>query len=382
MQAEEALALSEMKYRTVAEFTWDWEFWLGNDRQFLYVSPSCQRISGYSPAAFLEDAGLLLRTVRAADRSRVAASLENAFKGGVEEGIDFRILGRDRRSRWVSLAFQPVIDQDGRHQGVRGSIRDIDERKSAETKLLEYQQRLRELASRLSLTQERERKLLAKGLHDGIGQSLALARLRLGRLQEELVSSPTMAEAVVAVRALIEDTIQETRDLTFELSPPILYEVGFSAAAEWLAEVMQRKYGYSCRIEASRRVGRLPDDLAVELFATIRELLVNVGKHAKARQVTIGIERRGEMIRIRVRDDGVGFELQKDAGRGFGLFNARECLGILGGTLKITSTPGAGVDVLVTAPVKPRTIRASGGARGSAPGLAVSESGLQKEPRR
>ncbi len=122
-------------------------------------------------------------------------------------------------------------------------IRDITERKASEEKIRVYEEQLRSLASELTLLEERERRRIANDLHDHIGQNLALSKIKLGELRASVSSS--LVKPLHEIHGLIEQTIQYTRSLTFELSPPILYELGFEAAVEWLAEQIQEKHGIS-----------------------------------------------------------------------------------------------------------------------------------------
>ncbi|MFZ3137567.1 MAG: PAS domain S-box protein [Thermodesulfovibrionales bacterium] len=134
----------------------------------------------------------------------------------------------------VQLTSIAVKDANGMPIGIITACEDITERKETEKKLIDYQKQLQSLASQLSLIEEQERRRIATDLHDHIGQTLALCKIKLGALYE---STPhNLAGSLNEIRGLLEQTIQYTRSLTFELSPPILYELGFEAALEWLGE--------------------------------------------------------------------------------------------------------------------------------------------------
>jgi len=229
---------------------------------------------------------------------------------------------------------------------------EIAERKRTEEKIHSYQEQLRSLASELSLTEERERRAIATDLHDHIGQILALTKIKLGELQQQ-AKGRTLEE----IRELVEQSIQYTRSLTFELSPPILYELGFQAAVEWLAEQMQEKHGIRISVNGNHAVGPLSDDIRMFLFKAVRELLLNVAKHAQARQTTVSIRQEGENLRIAVADDGVGFDVSQLEGpsgstRGFGLFSVRERSNHFGGQLEINSQPGKGTTAILFVPLQ------------------------------
>ena len=135
---EEALQKSEEKYRIVADFTYDWEEWIGSDGQYLYVSPSCERITGYSPEEFLANPDLVTLLTHPSDQAMVAAHYNDAADGGREpEHIDFRIISRSGEERWISHSCQAVFGEDGRWLGRRASNHDISMRRKLAEELME-----------------------------------------------------------------------------------------------------------------------------------------------------------------------------------------------------------------------------------------------------
>ncbi len=232
--------------------------------------------------------------------------------------------------------------------------KDISERKEAETKLLAYQEQLRALTSEMVLVEERERRRIASELHDQIGQNLALGKLKLTALEKK-PGNEAMKKELAVVRRLLECSIQDARSLIFDLSPPVLYELGFAAALEWLAEKMQTQFHIPIELECCRTVPELQLDQQVILFQVIRELLVNVGKHSRARQAKIILTHEGPLLKIQVNDDGVGFDASKiftprKQQSGFGFFSIRERLNYLGGKLEVKSRPGQGSQIILTVP--------------------------------
>jgi PAS domain S-box-containing protein len=236
---------------------------------------------------------------------------------------------------------------------------DITERKRAEKKLLGYQEKLQSLASELSLVEERERRAIATDLHDQIGQTLSVIKMRCFELRDNLQESDLLRQ-VDEIRELVKQTIQDTRTLTFELSPPVLYELGLVAAIDWLAEQFQLKHNLQCTVETDRRPKPLSQDIEIVLFRSVRELLINIVKHAGANRVRITIRAGRKNLRIRVTDDGIGFSPEMRATRAyrdrqFGLFNITERIRHLGGRLEIDSQEGKGTMVSLVAPLKQPT---------------------------
>jgi signal transduction histidine kinase len=232
---------------------------------------------------------------------------------------------------------------------------EIGERNKAEKKLLISQGQLRSLASELSLAEERLRRKIATDVHDHIGQNLAISKIKLDSLQDS-VSLPDVAESLGEISELVGETIESTRSLTFELSPPVLYELGFEAAVEWLVRQARAQHRLSTEFKNDGRAKPLEHNVRVLLFQAVRELLVNVAKHAKARNVTVSARRVGNEIQVSVEDDGIGFDAFKAGSQayktgGFGLFSIRERLGLIGGHLDIESKPDIGTRVTLVAPI-------------------------------
>jgi PAS domain S-box-containing protein len=147
MWAEKELRESEERYRTVADFTYDWEYWVDAEGNFLYVSPSCQRITGYSTKEFIDDPDLMTRIIHPDDRTEMLDHYHKVRKVTPDavNAIDFRIIRRDGATRWIGHVCQPVYDQKGQISGRRAGNRDITERKRAEEEIQQSEERYRSL---------------------------------------------------------------------------------------------------------------------------------------------------------------------------------------------------------------------------------------------
>ena len=229
---------------------------------------------------------------------------------------------------------------------------EIKERKNYEEKLHSQRTRLRQLTYKLLLTEERERRQLASDLHDQISQNLALCQLKLSMLR-------TSCDAVHADRTReineIEDKldqiIRETRTLTFEISPPILYELGLKPALEWLLENTFRQSGIDTCIEGDLEESRLDNSLSILIFRTVRELLHNVIKHANASKAVVCLSQKQHFCEICVTDNGIGFDSEKQSKIiGFGLFSIRERFSSIGGKFLVLSASGEGTRAILRIP--------------------------------
>jgi len=239
-------------------------------------------------------------------------------------------------------------------------LRSIDEqarRRQTEQKLLEHQRQLKRLASQLTLAEERERRRIAGELHDHVSQSLALAKIKLDSLHAS-ATSPALAGSLQETCNALEKAIQDTRALTFDLSYPILYELGFEAAvAEWLNEQVCDKHGIAAEFADDGQPKPLDDDVRVLLFRNVRELLINIIKYANADKISVRVRRIEDSIEVTVEDNGIGFdpiETRTLAAKRakFGLFSVRESLEELGGRLEIKSKPGSGCKATMIVPLK------------------------------
>ena len=253
------------------------------------------------------------------------------------------------------VTIAPVLDSWGKVIKTIHIAKDITDRKKGEKKLLTYQGQLRSLASELLLAEERLRRRIAIDVHDHIGQNLAISKIKIQSLCES-VSSPKVVKDLNEVGDLITQTIESSRSLTFELSPPVLYELGFEAAVEWLVRHTKQQHGLSVNFKDDGNAKPLDDNVRVFLFQAVRELLVNVVKHAQAHRLKVSTQKVNGEIQVDVEDDGIGFEVSQIAfsnhkASGFGLFSIRERLGHIGGGLKIESGSGSGTKVTLTAPL-------------------------------
>jgi PAS domain S-box-containing protein len=247
-----------------------------------------------------------------------------------------------------------LTDYEGRKIRV-GVIRDVTLQKQFEKRLLVYQDNLRSLASKLSLAEARERRRIATEVHDHIGQNLAFAKIRLTELRR-ISGVSEYAGSLQEVVGFIDSAIQDIRSLVSELSPPVLYELGFVPAIRQVSQEILRRHGIACSIEDDGRPKPLGEDMMVLLFQAVRELLINVVKHARASAASLSITRTDDKIRVQVKDNGIGFDVAKTDlngmdDRGFGLFSIRERLDPLGGCLDVRSELGRGTEVTLWGPL-------------------------------
>lgn len=354
VKAEETLKASKDKYRTLVENLPQKIFLKNRDSVYMSCNENyaeelrikAEEISGKTDYDFYPKE--LAEKYRADDK--------RIMESGETEDINEKCV-QNGREVIVHTIKTPVRDEKGNVTGVLGIFWDTTAQRLAQKKLLAYQEKLRELASEMSLTEERGRKRLAIELHDHITQNLVLFKINLGGLRERELPQG-LIEPVDEIYKYLDQMIEDMRSLTFDLGSPTLYELGLEAAVrEYLTEEIQDKYGIKAEFEDDAQPKSLDDDVSALVYRAVRELLINVVKHAQARHVKVSIRTDGGHLCVNVIDDGVGFKPPAEAfgsGKnvGFGLFSIRERLSCLGGKVEIESEPGMGTRVTLAAPMK------------------------------
>jgi signal transduction histidine kinase len=213
----------------------------------------------------------------------------------------------------------------------------------------------------LTMAEERERHLIAQDLHDDLGQVLAMAKLKLTALETADAGGlhDELKRQVKDIEEMIDQANMSVRSLSLQLSPPVLHQLGLIPALEWLSEDMQRAYGLQVRIVDDGKPKPLAEALRNTVFRVVRELLINVWKHADVDAAEVGICIDDGRLLVTVSDNGAGFDLSKpvtqSASGGYGLFSVRERVGFMGGEMHIDSKPGRGTRVVLNLPLETQT---------------------------
>jgi signal transduction histidine kinase len=212
---------------------------------------------------------------------------------------------------------------------------------------------LRVLASELTQAEQRERRRLAQVLHDDLQQHLVAIRLKVAALYRRTHDQEIIG-GLQEVDAMLNESIDASRVLTYELSPPVLHDAGLNAALQWLGRWTREKHGLSVEVFTDQEAEPAEESLRILLFQIVRELLFNVVKHAQTPNACVEVTRRGDQVRIVVSDEGAGFDVTQlkasTLAHGFGLSSVRERLELMGGMLEIDAGPGRGTRITITVP--------------------------------
>ncbi len=350
-RAERKLLESEEKYRKIFESESDAiMIFDGETRQFVDVNKAAEELYGYAREEFLT----LTHGAISAEPDVAAKAIPSTLAGESSPPFASRHRKKDGTVFPVEIT-GCAFPLEGRPV-LCGVIRDITERVERENELERNRQELRKLASELSLAEQRERQRIAAELHDGVSQLLSSIYIRLGGLQALPLPESAVGE-LDTISGIIQETLEQTRSLTFELSCPMLNELGLSVALEELCASMSHAQAVRFDFEGDAQPLPMRLDQQLVLYRSTRELLINVMKHSGSPWARVVLERAGENVRICVEDHGKGFDAAM-AGKGFspsggfGLFNIREYLRHADGNLEIESNPGDGTQVVMTVPLE------------------------------
>ncbi len=340
------------------EFYWE----VDSKGIFTYVSPAVEKILYVEPSQVIGEMHYLdffqLRELKT-KKSKVEYSfLEKSSFNDYE--IEIKL--NNKQKIWLAVNGFAVFNKKNDFFGFRGVCYDITTRKNAEIELNKnvrqiksYQKKLKTLNTEITLIEERERRRIAENLHDSLGQTLSLAYIKLSSIVGEN-TSPHINKVISETSGLLDKAISESRTLTYDLSPPILYELGLIAAFKWKLEQISQKNGIKTKLIGEDLKIKIKKEFNIFLYRIVSELLTNIIKHANANLVTLNIYIRKKYYYISVEDDGVGFKkkMNKKASKegGFGLLSITERLDSIKGQLLIDTKPGKGTKATVLIPLE------------------------------
>ncbi len=351
---EEALRESEERYRTLVEHTYDLIIETNTNGQYLYVSPKHKDMLGYDPSELV--GRTVFEHVHQDDRSAVMAEFQRAIRTFTSGHAVYRFRHKNEQWLWLESTGKPYQTATGEIRGVIAS-RDITERKRAEEELKSSREQLRALAASLQSAREEERSRIAREIHDNLGQALTGLKMSLSWLDKKLsevgdgVPPPLLLNEIASMSKLIDAAIQMVREISAELRPGVLDDLGLVAAVEWQAQEFQTRMGIRCRFTSTLENITLDKEQSTAIFRILQETLTNVARHANATRVNITLRKKAGNLILEVRDNGRGItESEISNPRSLGLLGMRERALLLGGNVEISGTPGKGTAVTVKIP--------------------------------
>ena len=340
-RAEQALRQAEQKYRELFENAKDAIYVHDLSGKYTSINRAAERLSGYSREEILGKDFSCFVAPEHAEHMR-----QNLCKKLRHEGetiYEAEVIAKDGRRVPVEVSSR-LIYEEGVPVAVQGTARNVAERKRAEEALRGY-------SRQLILAQEAERQNIARELHDQIGQALTAIRINL----ETIRNSSNQAESNALIDegvTTVDEALQQVRDLSFELRPSLLDDLGLTAALRRYAD----RYAQRTGIQTKMAIGlesriRLSRELETACFRIVQEALTNVARHAQAKNVSIDVRTMNGALSLSIKDDGIGFNLHSQADGellgSLGLRGMEERAHGVGGKLEINSAPGKGTEVSV-----------------------------------
>jgi len=229
----------------------------------------------------------------------------------------------------------------------------IIERKRAEEEIRSSREQLRNLAAHLQSIREEERKLIAREIHDELGQSLTALKMDLYWIDKRMpIEQRPLLKKTKSMSRLIDKTIRRIKKISAKLRPGLLDYLGLPAAIEWEGEEFQNRTGIKCEVNIDNEDIILEQDHSTALFRIFQETLTNAARHSNATRVNVSLKEKAAKLELRVRDNGKGItEKQISNPKSFGLIGMRERAHFLGGEVKIRGVQGKGTTIIATIPL-------------------------------
>jgi len=354
LEAEEALRESERRYRNIFENAVEGIFQAGTDGRFLNVNPALARMHGFDSPGTMMATRSLFSDLFADYRDGLLFS-KGLAECGMVKAFEGQTVTNDGSRIWVSMNARVVTDEWGETY-YEGTVENITERKRAELEMHTSQDRLKTLSRTLLKKMEIERRHIAYELHDEIGQALTAVKLNLesigassgrdgvdGHLEESL--------------AVIDRALQQVRNLSLNLRPAVLDDLGLVAALRWLVNSMTSKSGLKIHFESRGMESRLSKGIETTCFRVAQEAITNVLRHAQASKITVRLQRNEDGLSLMVSDNGIGFDARSAqarcvSGGSFGLLGMEERVTLAGGSFEVESTLDKGSRIVARFPLK------------------------------
>ncbi len=340
--SEKALIDSERKYRIVADNTYSWEFWSGKNGEYIYCSPSCYRVTGYTAKEFIENKELKYKIVHPDYYDKFYEHSVYPFKTE-PINLQFKIIHKNGTERWIEHICQPLFDDNNIYIGHRGTNRDITEQKEVDRKLLDA----------VISAEENERNRFSQELHDGLGPMLSTVKLYFQWLSEtkEVAKQKRISETGLQN---INEAIQAVREISNSLSPRILINMGLIAALKHLCHRINETKKLSIELSCDHE-RRYDSSSEITIYRIISELINNTIKYAQAGKVIINFKHNYEKksLIINYSDDGKGFDFDKviKNRKGLGINNMIQRISTLKGIINFDTDIGKSLNVKIELPL-------------------------------
>jgi PAS domain S-box-containing protein len=344
---------AEEMYRLLSNHTNDLICMHDIDSTFTYISKSIKNLLGFEQNELLQKK--VFEIVHQEDIEPLKKILaERIFKGVSTDAFAFRARHKNGHYLWLEAVSSPVI-KNNKIVSFVTSTRNINQWMLAKQDVEEYQSSLQKLTTEVALIVEKQKKEIATNIHDQLSESLVISKMRISAL-EKRTELKSAFEDFDFIKSQISKALENSRKITYELSPPILYQLGLIEALDWFAEDTQEKHGIE--FQFSSNIPMLPIDefKSILIYRCIQEVVNNAIKYAAASLLTLECIKEEKAIVIFVKDNGKGFDtsILKKASKsdtGFGLFAVQERIRSMEGDFTVKSEINKGTTIKIYLPL-------------------------------
>ena len=340
---------SEEKYRLLAENSKDLIYLVKPDSEIVYITPSLKDILGYEVNEAM--GRKKYDFIHPDDFKKVEDNFNELIsKGKVESPIEYRVKKKTNEYIWFESVIQ-VVKKNNEITGILSSCRDITERVEANKAIKNYQKSLQNLTYEIFLVEEKQRKEIAANIHDHLSQSLVISKMKLQDLREHESLNNYLSD-IDFISSHITDALENSKKITYDLCPPVLYQLGIIDTMHWLSDKIEEQYKIKVKFTTNIESIKLDDNKLISIYRSVQEIITNSVKHAKASLIHIDFKLGDKGLNILISDDGIGFNTEKKLrnkilNSGFGLFTLKERIHNLKGTVNIISKPTIEVGTIV-----------------------------------
>lgn len=327
---------------------WDWQLEMGS----LVCGSAFSRTLGYAADEIAPQKSSWEQLVHPDDVHRISAALRDHLNNGTSLiEVEHRVRSKSGAWKWV-LTRGRVVErsESGEPRRAAGTNLDI-------TGMKEAQERIRALTHAMIQAQERERERIAMDLHDQVGQDLSAVRLALQAVWDDVRSvKPELSDLIAGISEAVQSIAKDVRDLSYELLPPGLDELGLVSTVQQYSSEFSVKNGLAVEFHAEGIEGlQLDFDIQINLFRVIQEALTNAARHAHASNVVVRLMVSRSKIILSIIDDGKGFNVKEEsaaaiADKRMGMWGMEQRIGLLQGTIDVASCPMGGTEIKVEVP--------------------------------
>lgn len=322
-----------------------------------YVNKASIEVTGYSPEEYYSTPGLLNKIILS-DWVAFYNEHQMDLSPDGDRTIEFKIRHKSGTHRWLNQKSVITKDDNGVPEFYESIITDITFRKEYENKIEEYNKQLKALASHLQTIREEERTMIAREIHDQLGQDLTVLKMDISLLSKELVKKgkineikPIISEFEIMM-STIDRLINTVRKIATELRPDVLDKLGLLEAIQWQAEEFEKRTTIVCTVSFNNSELILSKEKEISLYRVFQESLTNIARHAGATEAVINFNADNNNLVLTIEDNGKGIsskQLQKNTS--LGLLGMNERILILGGSLEIKGAKEKGTKVTITVPL-------------------------------